>query len=245
MAVAAVSFLAGFLSGGIGFASGVLPAALLSLMLPATVAVPLLAPIVLLAAIFALPFHWKTWSARHVLVLAPTLLAGTWLGTSFLHAAPESLVEYVIAAFVAVAAVSELTRRADRPETGPNRVQRVLGSTAGGVVVGLIGGVTSAMAHAGGVVVAAYLLSAGIAGRLFTGTILAVLVMGDLAKLVAFAQADLFTPAMVRPVLSSVPFLVLGVLVGWRGYRRIPVQTFRKVVAVVLLAVAVLMVVSR
>ena len=46
-ALMAASFLSGFLTAGVGIAGGVLPAALLSLVVPSPQAVPLLAPIVL------------------------------------------------------------------------------------------------------------------------------------------------------------------------------------------------------
>lgn len=239
IALVAVSFLSGFLSGTIGFASGVLPAALLSLVIPSATAVPLLAPIVLAGAAVALAFHWNEWKMRHVLLVLPPLLLGTWWGTEFLTSAPARLVNYAIAFFVIVVALQELGGRFAAQDGKRFGLRRAVGSGAGGLLVGLVSGVASTIAHAGGVVVSAYLVSAGLKREAFTGTVLLILVLADTAKLLAFLQAGLITEEMIGPIAWSVPFLLLGVYSGRHVYRRLSNRRFRTVVAATLLGLGI------
>ncbi len=131
LVIFAVSFLSGYLSGTIGFASGVLPAAILSLVLPADIAVPLLAPIVLSGAAAALTSHWKEWETHHILLVIPPLLLGTWSGTQFLSAASESLVSYAIAFFVIMVAIQELSGQFSGRSDESFRLQKVIARPVG------------------------------------------------------------------------------------------------------------------
>ena len=239
----AVAWLSGFLSGTIGFASGVLPAAALSLVLPPAEAVPLLAPLVLASAALGLAFHWKRWERPYVFILLPPILVGTWAGTAFLSEAPASLVSRVVAVFVTVVALQELGRRF----TGggePSWLQRAVGSVPGGLLLGLVSGVASAVAHAGGVVAAAYLMCAGLRRGPFTSTVLLILLLADAAKLIMFWDAGLLTMEMAGPLAWAMPFLLLGAYSGRRVWHHLSPIQFRTAVAATLLGVGLFLLVK-
>jgi uncharacterized membrane protein YfcA len=237
----AAAFLSGFLSAAIGIAGGVLPAAVLAVALPVRQAVPLLAPIVLAGEIAAAPIYRKAWSGRHFLVLLPPLVAGTWLGTEFLTGAPPRLIARAMAAFVILAALPEILRRPNRVQARPGSPKRWLGHPLGGILAGLCAGITSAVAHAGGILITPYLLAAGLAKEAFVGTALAILALGDTAKLVSFQHAGLLTPSMTRPILYALPLLFVGVGAGWQVHRRLTIDAFRRIVAYALLVVGILL----
>jgi hypothetical protein len=235
------SFLSGFLSAGIGIAGGVLPAALLSLSLPSTEAVALLAPIVLAGEVASAPFYRSAWRARHLVIVLPPLVVGTWFGTVFLARAPVVLIARAMAALVILIALLEV-RKWNAPEPPTEGVRRGwLGSPLGGIVAGLAGGVTSAVAHAGGILLAPYLLAAGLAKEAFVGTVLVILALADTAKLATFWQAGLFTRSMAGPIAWALPFLLVGVVLGRQVNRRLSMRRFRQALACALLIVGVLL----
>ncbi len=240
----AAAWVSGFLSGSIGFASGVVPAVLLTLFAPASTAIPPLTPVLFVGAVVALLECWGQWDRHRVVLITLPLFVGTWFGTEFLATAPDSLVRRLLGAFVVVSAIPELldTFRDREPSSEDHWLRRLAGSTTGGLTLGFLGGITSAIAHAGGIVVTIHLASRRLDKHTFTATVLAILVLADLAKLATFSQTGLLSRTMIGPVAAALPFVLVGVYLGRRAHDRIPTRRFHQLVAATLVVVGVVLV---
>jgi uncharacterized membrane protein YfcA len=62
--LAAVTFLVSLSKGGLGGMAGTLSTPLMALVMPVNQVLGLLLPIMLLADVFSIAFHWKRWNGR-------------------------------------------------------------------------------------------------------------------------------------------------------------------------------------
>ncbi|MGB5844308.1 MAG: TSUP family transporter, partial [Anaerolineales bacterium] len=79
--VAVIAFMIGLAKGGLGGTLGALATPLLALVMPADQVIGLILPILMLADIFAVSFHWRRWNSKLVLLLIPGAVVGVTIGT--------------------------------------------------------------------------------------------------------------------------------------------------------------------
>ncbi len=82
--LAAVTFLISLSKGGLGGMAGTLSTPLMALVMPVNQVLGLLLPIMLLADVFSIAFHWKRWNGRLVWLLIPGAVVGVTIGTYFI-----------------------------------------------------------------------------------------------------------------------------------------------------------------
>jgi uncharacterized membrane protein YfcA len=121
-AVAGAALLIGISKGGLSV-GGPMLTILLSLAMPATVAIGVLLPLLILGDSFALWAHWKRWDRALLLRLLPGGVAGVALASLWLRSISERALELVLVvvtvAFVAFRLVEPLLAR--KPITGADR----------------------------------------------------------------------------------------------------------------------------
>lgn len=225
LAIVAASLLAGLVKVAFGVGAGAFLTPLLALILPPTVAVALMAPVMLLTDVQAVQHHWGKWSTRHVMVLLPTSVLGIAAGTLFLGWAPPYLIRKAIGAIALVFVVLQL-RRFRGGVAGP----RIPFPVWGGWIVGFIAGVSSAIAHAGGIVFSVYLLSAGLAKNAFVASVVALFVASSAIKIPLYWQIGILTAPVLLTGLALAPVMFLGGRIGARLNQRISVVQFTWIV---------------
>jgi uncharacterized membrane protein YfcA len=102
----------------------------------------------------------------------------------------------------------------------------------------MLGGVTSVIAHAGGLVWSIYLMSAALEKRIFVGTTVVVFLLSDAYKTVAFLYIGLLSPDLLFAVLPAIPAVWIGGAVGNLANRRMRDTLFRTLVLTVILLVS-------
>jgi uncharacterized membrane protein YfcA len=108
-----------------------------------------------------------------------------------------------------------------------------------GFLIGLLGGVASAISHAGGVIFSIYMLRLQMAKSAFVGTIVAVFFLSDLLKIGVYWKMKLLTPQMLLLVGWMIPVVIVGSFLGYLLHKRIPAGLFEKIILGFVLIVSI------
>jgi uncharacterized membrane protein YfcA len=231
---AAVAFLIGLAKGGFGGMLGALAVPLMTLVMPARVAIGLVLPILMIADIFAVAFHWRKWNIKLVLLLIPGAIIGVTVGTIFITNAPSDLLRKILGVIVLMFSIYKLLEN------------RILGSMKyerknwHGLAFGTVTGFSSSLAHTGGPPVSIYLLLQDIKPRMFIATSVLFFMILNWIKVPYYWYADLFDFEKLASFAWLIPIVPVGALVGRWFSVRVSKEVFEKII-VLLLCVAGLM----
>ncbi|GAB48825.1 sulfite exporter TauE/SafE family protein [Mobilicoccus pelagius] len=182
-------------------------------------------------------------------LIAPVLV-GVLAGAAFLQWAPSRWIAPLIGGIVVVMSLMEIGQRLARVLARRGRARSagdsegpaaVPGSTdahsrTAGRAFGSLAGFTTMVANAGGPVMSLYLVRAGLPVRGFVGTFAWFFAAVNLVKLPFSVGLGLVRPERAPLVLSLVPCVVLGAVVGRWMITRIRRDVFERVVLAVALA---------
>ena len=240
-----VVVIAGFLSGliktGVGVGGGVFLLPTLALVFPAKLALALGAPLLLASDVIGLRYYWKEWMersklARLMLAAVPGIIIGTVLVTTI----PAKEFKFGVGLFGTFYALFQLF-----PRFGPfvlfkkQFVSAISFFTDKQIYFyGALGGVTTVIAHAGGLVWSIYLMSTVRDKRIFVGTTVAIFFVTDLYKTIAFLYIGLLTPDFLIAVLPAIPAVWAGSAIGNLANKRMRDTLFRTLVLTVILVVS-------
>ncbi|MCK1279534.1 sulfite exporter TauE/SafE family protein [Bradyrhizobium sp. 61] len=202
-------FLICFMKGAFGGGFSIVGIPLLSCVMDPVTAGGLLAPLFIAMDLFALRY-WKpsTWSKPDLVLLLPGLVIGIALGYLLFrvldHRAVAIVMAVVTLSFVGIWLVSD-PKVVIRPRSSPKAV-----------AAGLASGVTTMVAHSGGLPLAMYLLPLGLSKEVYAGTTSLFFTVGNAIKAVPWLL-------LVRPagnvwiVMAACLFAIpSGVWLGWR-----------------------------
>lgn len=195
---------------------------LLAVVLPPVQVVGWLTPNQVLTDCLTLSAHWRRWDGYMVRLILPAALAGTACGAAFLAWAPAIWVQRAIG-LVAMAFV--LQQYLARCQAAPQPGTRAGHQPVLAVAVGLVGRITSALAHAGGIVLTIYMLPR-LDKTVFVSTLTALLLVLNGVKLVLYWQLGVVATADLGRSLLVVPLLVLGSWAGARIHHRLSQRRF-------------------
>ena len=231
---AAVAFLIGLAKGGFGGMLGALAVPLMTLVMPARVAIGLVLPILMFADIFAVAFHWRKWNIKLVLLLIPGAILGVTIGTIFITNAPSDLLRRILGIIVLMFSIYKMLE---------SRIIGTLnyeGKNWHGLAFGTVTGFSSSLAHTGGPPVSIYLLLQDIKPRMFIATSALFFMILNWIKVPYYWYANLFDFDILASFAWLIPIVPVGVLAGRWFSVRISKEVFEKII-VVLLSVAGLM----
>ena len=241
-----------------GFGVGSLALVLMTISLGAADMLPVLLIVLICGDVFAIVHYPKKQHWRNLGMLVPGCAGGVLGGWGVLHllgrvyGTPQAgnvsegievvlnpLVGTVAMAFVLIQLWRELreSRLAESPEPYRPRVWH-------GVGLGVLAGLTSTMAHAGGPLIALFLLPQRLHKDLFVGTTVAYFMVGNLMKLLPYALEGMFTAPRLGTCLVLVPAVVVGSFVGLALHKRVSDRVFRYVVYALTLLLALKLLLS-
>ena len=227
-----VAILAGaWLKGYTGFGASMFWMTSLSLVFPPLQVVPMVLMFEVVTSITLLPQIWKDVRWRSIALLLLGTWAATPLGIHALANLPATPIRMALAIVVFVAAILilrgfALSREPGRPAT---------------VGVGLMAGVLNgSMGIVGPPVILFYFSSpiGVVAGR---ASIIAYFIGTDSVATAIFAAEGLIDADVYWRTAMFLPFLILGVVAGSRGFVKTDPETFKKVALFVLLALSALL----
>lgn len=92
--------------------------------------------------------------------------------------------------------------------------------------VGLLSGIVSSIAHAAGPIMQMYLLPRRQPKRVFVATMAAFFFVLNFVKLVPFVATGTISPDYIKPMLMCLPFIPVGVALGYFAVRLIPQKAY-------------------
>ncbi len=172
---------------------------------------------------------WLLW--RRLLTLLAATAVGVFLGTRILISVSERFIYLALAVMILLFLISVYL---DVRITVPPRWESSLGPA-----VGFAGGVLAGITNVIGPLTALYILALGFEKREFVKAVASIFLVTKLSQLIAIARWGLYTGQILwwSAGLSAVALVAFGV--GLRVQDRVPQETFRRILHVLLLGMGV------
>lgn len=223
----AVVFSGAFVTSGFGIGGGVLMTPLVILLLPPKFGIGLLGPMMLLMSAAGVRQYWKEWDTHCVFVLLPAGLVGIWLGTYLLAEIPADTVKKtvgVLAICFGALQYLALDRSKWRELLRP--------STWQGVGLGFASGITSALAHTGGIVFSFYLLPNSGTKEIFVATTVFLFFTTGLVKIGTYVAYGILNLPILSLSLALIPAMIAGSIAGKRLNQRLSNKLFLRLICI-------------
>ncbi|MEP2784432.1 MAG: sulfite exporter TauE/SafE family protein [Pseudoruegeria sp.] len=220
---------AGISKGGFGSGAAFLAAPLMALVVEPDYAVGLMLPLLMLMDATALRPFWGKWDGGSVKRLILGSLPGVALGALlFRYAEPDVL--RVILGLVSLSFVGyQLSRKFSLLPKRP-----VVFRPWVGYLTGAAAGFTSYVSHAGGPLVAIYMLAQNVGKTTYQSTSVIVFWAINLFKALPYALLGLFTADTLLVDIILAPVAVVGVFIGVKAHHFLPEHIFFNVTYVLL-----------
>jgi uncharacterized membrane protein YfcA len=217
----------------LGFGAGLVAVGGLALLLPDVRDVVVVLLLVNLPAeIFVVASSWKSIAWRGVAALIVGIAVGIPLGSWFLSRGDPSVLLIVLGGVLVVVGGVFLVAPAGRPRTVPGWVH---------VPIGLLSGTLTGLFGTGGPPLVLYYQIVGVDKVVFRGSLMAIFLTMTLFRVPSYAGLGLVTAERLWSSLLVLPAVLLGALIGNRIHLRIEERTFRRLVAVALVAIGCLL----
>lgn len=224
------AFLIGLAKGGLAGGLGPFITVLVSTVVPPTVAIGVLLPLLMLGDLAAVWVHRRDWSREAMAAMLPAAAVAVVVTSLFLGAASDRLVEIVLG----VLSIGFVLHRLLQPRVA-DAVARTAPSRGLAAVAGGVAGTTSTIAHAGGPVISIYLLAAGLPPVRFAATAAVFFLVVNAMKVPGYLAVGLLDASMLR-VLPLGLLIVPGTLAGRWLVHRVDARTFERIILVLLTA---------
>ena len=237
--LAAAGFLSGLIKTGVGVGSGLVLLPTLALIFPAKVALGLGAPMLLASDIIGLHYYWKQWLPRRELArLFLAIIPGLFTGIVLLPMIPGKAFRIGVGIFGALYALGMLWPQF--PVTallkkGVGKLNAHCGDSEeqnrkGAYFYGFLGGLSTVLAHAGGLVWSLYLLTAARDRRVFVGTTVILFFITNIYKTISYVWIDIISLSALAQVIPAIPMIFIGSYLGNIVNKRCNHLLFRKIV---------------
>ena len=234
--IALVGFFSGIIKTGVGVGAGIFLLPTLALAFPVKVALGLGAPLMLVSDVIGLRYYWMQWLPRVDLCrLLLAALPGLILGVVLLPLIPGGIFRVCVGLFGFCYALGLLWPHF--PITA--LLKRLFGglnarcadrSNAGAYIYGFLGGLSTVLAHAGGLVWSLYLLTAARDRRIFVGTTIIMFFITNIYKTVSYVYIDIISLHTLIGVLPAIPMILLGSYFGNIINKKCDYILFKKIV---------------
>ena len=223
-----------FVTSGFGIGGGIMMTPLFILFLPPKFAIGLLAPLMLLISGTGVRQYWGLWSVHSILVLLPPSLVGIWVGAYLLAEIPAPIVSKTVGVLAIGFGIIQFLI-IDRPDWR----DRLRPGTWQGVGFGFASGITTALAHSGGIIFSFYLLPHSRTKEIFVSTTLFLFFASGFVKIGTYVYYGILTFPIFLLSLTLVPALILGSIAGKQLNRLIPNKLFMRLICIVVGAMGI------
>lgn len=234
--VAIATIFIGISKAGFGGGTGIVATPLLAMVMTAREAIGLMLPLLLMTDILSMIYYWRKWDTPNVIALIPGAIVGIMLGGTVLRDMPEIWLKKTIGIiallFVLVQTWRNLRSWGREDKEGRKEMSH---RYLKGVAAGVGAGITSTLAHIGGVVVSMYLLPQRLSNMAYVGTTTAVFFIINSTKVPVYLKLGILNGEILRDDLLFLPLLGMGVLSGILLNRRISKRTFSYVILALVL----------
>jgi len=235
--LALAGLIVGLSKGGLGAPLGAVIAPMLAITFPVSEAVGLTLPLLIIGDAFAIAAYWRAWNMRYIWWLLPAALVGIVIGTLLLVSLDNRTLKIVLGLFTLFFVAFKVF--GDRFVTAAYQPRGWHQPAAG-----LITGLSSALANAGGTPYTIYLMLQKLPPREFVGTITLYFTVINLLKVPGYIGAGLLHGDRLLMLAPALPLIPVGVLIGRWVVHRVDPRSFERILLAVLTLAGVLLLVS-
>lgn len=228
LAIPAVIF-AGISKGGFGSGAAFVAAPILALIVEPTLALGIMLPLLMLIDAASLKAYWRQWSWPDVRLLVIGSIPGIVLGAVLAQSVDPEGFRLIIGAMCLIFVVWQMAQRSEALQPR----DRIM-APKWGALTGVLTGFTSFISHAGGPIVAVYLLRRGMGKTTFQATTVAIFTIMNLFKAVPYAMLGFFSADTLVAIVLLAPAALLGTWIGVEAHRRVPERLFFAITYVLL-----------
>ena len=233
LAAITILFAAALVRGAFGFGDALIAMPLLALIVPMTVATPVVAFLGPTIALTLLARDWRHVEFKSTMRLILSTLAGIPLGLFYLKRIDEHVMNLVLALVIVLFSLYNLVR--------PGLLRLKNDRTA--VVFGFAAGILGAAYNTNGPPVVLYGSLRGWKPESFRATLQGYFLPTGGAILIGQGLAGLWTRHVITTYLCALPFILIAVVLGAAVGRRIPASKFSLYVYGLLLALGTVLLV--
>jgi uncharacterized protein len=231
--IAVLGFMIGFTKGGFN-ALGALLTPILSLILPVSLAVGVILPMLIVGDAFAVYSYWRQWDGALIARMLPTAILGALAGTYLLAQLSANALRLSLAVFVLILVIYKFV--SDRLPA-LHYQPRPWHAPAAGALAGLASG----LFNNGGAPFNAYLLLRKVSPRTFIGTSALFFALVNLIKVAGFIYIGVLNLPLLLSLWWVVLFIPLGIWCGRVLVGRLNQKTFEWIIAVLLVLTSALL----
>jgi len=213
-----------------GFGAGVIATPLLTFVLPLPVTVPLITVIGMFAGTRQVARDWSLIEWRRIAIFVPGSLVGVALGLYLFAALDQVMLARALGLYIVGYALYNLVgeKIGRRTIVMPRWIVHPVACIAG-LVATIFGGLA-------GAIYATYLDAMSLSKGVFRVTMSAMLLVLALVRSAGYAATGVFEPEDVVLIIAAIVPVAIGTVVGDRLHDRLDPATFRRAVAVLLIA---------
>jgi len=229
------------IKNGVGIGAGLFMLPFLAMVMDSKLALAIGAPAMLISDIVGLKTYWGEWDAEELKRLIPTGIAGVILGGYLVNIIPGSWFALgigILSVFFAGFQLLKPVFRWGSPKShAENASVAVRRRGFGAWIFGFLGGLASAIAHAGGMVMSMYMIETLKEKRRFVATFIFFMFGTNIMKLLTYLQIGILTSDVAVWVGVMSPLIICGGFFGNYLNKRVSQEIFRMVVLVIILVI--------
>jgi uncharacterized membrane protein YfcA len=219
--------LVGISKAGFGGGTGILATPLLAMVFPASEAIGILLPLLILTDLLSVYFYWGDWERKPLLRFLPGCLLGIAVGSMLLGVVSDRWLAGILGLIcIGFCFLRWLARNRPQAPTAPGWKR--------GSVMGLLTGVTSTLAHAAGPVFTMYILPFGYSPRTFVATTVLAFTGVNLLKLPTYLGMEVISMTTLVHSALLVPWVPVGALLGLWMNRHLSPERFKVIIYLIL-----------
>lgn len=233
------ALMAGFIKTGFGIGGGFFLTPLLALVMSPLRAVGLISPVMLITDVITICFFRGQKDTAQVLLMIPGCICGTVIGSCYLCQLSSSMIETGIGIIAVVFAVIFMLSKSDCSiwnQWDPGAYQ--------GMMISVVAGFASAVAHSGGIILTIYFLAKGYEKERLIATMVNVLLVSDIIKLPLFLMNGFLDGDTVWLVIFFTPILLLGSWMGHKLLVRLNRGMYAHILAVIVLVCGLILLID-
>lgn len=240
VAIAASSII----KNGAAVGSGIFLVPVLALVFPPKIALGLGAPIMLASDIMGLRNYWGEWRDKDdILRIIAAGSVGIFIGAYFISVIPAHLFKIGIGVFAIVFSIYQLFKDARSlrlPQLGASSTNSTkTAAETSWIPIGILGGVATVLAHAGGMIWSTYFIGKKLDKRCLVATLILLFAISNLIKILTYMKLGILTMESNLIVLAMTPVVIISSNLGNKLNKRLNPELFRKIVLILIMAVGI------
>ncbi|MCX8066126.1 MAG: sulfite exporter TauE/SafE family protein [Candidatus Hydrogenedentes bacterium] len=231
----------GISKSGFAGGAGILSVPLMMLVMPPNKVTATLLPILILCDLNAIYVHRNNKLWQPILEIYIPSIIGIIIGSILWWYMGENDIkqyEKILKQFVGIIAIVFALYILAR-ETSMKLVENRKFGIKAGIILGILAGITSTMAHAAGPIVSLFLFSKNLGKTLFVGTVAWTFTLINITKLPFYIQVGLIDWSVIKFDLLLIPLVPLGSYLGIWLHNRVSEKLFNYAIMILTILIGI------